>query len=1354
MNSKWQINRVGLIDFWYYDEEEFYFSEGRMLLRGSNGSGKSVTMQSFIPLLLDGNMRPERLDPFGSRARKMDNYLLEEDDGREERTGYLYMEMKRVECEEYLSLGIGLRARRNKKLESWYFCITDGRRIGKDLLLYKDVKNKIVCSRIELRNRIGDGGKVMESQNEYMQCVNRLLFGFETIEEYREMLELLIQLRTPKLSKEFKPSIINEILSGSLQTLSEEDLRPMSEAIENMDSLKTNLDSLNESIRAAKQIEHVYDQYNQVILYNKALLYVNAETEYKEVEKQGKQLEQEMAHCREALQKEEAQNQAWKQEQENLTLERASLGESDAVKLQEEKERVSSELADLQNHQKQKEVQEQEKKNAQRETEQKYKKQSQKNEMIRDEIESYLAEMEEELEEIPFDEFAFLKKELEEAPGQAYDFTSHMKLLEEYKKRVQDGRNVLLEEQHLQKRYDSALQELDDKRKEQEQAQKELTQSGKHLDEVKEELTEHIYQWERDNQKLHLAAETLQEISRKIDFYKKDSNYRDIQDLVRNEFDRKKEELHNLEVQQKRALQDAEVMAQKKQAELEEWKGKKEAEPERSEAVKKNRMYLDELGVPYVPFYQAVEFCSDLREEQISYLEEALLQMGILDALIVPDEYRELVLAHEVGCCDRYLFGDADKVKKNLARVLEVDWAADNILLYPIARRILDEIGDSPMENSNNTFVDEQGNYRLGVLEGTITKDYTARFIGMQARERYRKQKISELEQEYCVLEQEVAERKAECFQTQEAVRMLEREWSTFPTAKALNETVDEYAKLESVLDLLDTQLQKLKYAAAQERNQLNDLRLKVREICAKCYLTVRLDVFEAALNNLESYKNHLTEVRISQKSYQDGLELEQSYQESLEELSSDLDEILYDINRTQRKLQASQERLHSIEEQLKMTGGDEIQSRLAFCVRRLKKLSDLLMDSVRRQEQYNSQRKHLWEKQQENELSCQKKQEERNWLEQAFELELALGYVTMSWQQKDSLVIKARKIRDSLAGYCKDKRREDLLGSLQEAYQMNKAALAEYQTGMKPLFEDLSRGNISMKRLELVGKYRGNTIGLKELIQHICEDAEEQTKLLSDKDRELFEDILANTISKKIRTKIYASKRWVEKMNELMEGMQTSSGLKLSLRWKNKRAEKEEQLDTRELVELLQKDADIMTLGETEKLSRHFRSKIAEARKLSSDTSSMQSFHATMKEVLDYRKWFEFQLESQKSGERKKELTDRVFFTFSGGEKAMAMYVPLFSAVVAKYAGARPDAPRLISLDEAFAGVDEMNIKDMFRLMVELEFNFIINSQVLWGDCETVPALAIYQLIRPENVKYVTVIRYTWNGKQKILQC
>lgn len=292
MNSEWQIHRIGLLDFWYYDEQEFEFLDGRMLLRGANGSGKSVTMQSFIPLLLDGNMRPERLDPFGSRARKMENYLLEEGDEREERTGYLYMELKRTGSEQYTTIGMGIRARKNKKLDTWYFCVTDGRRVGKDLFLYKDVQNRITCTRQELRNRLGEGGRILETQGEYVQCVNRLLFGFETLEEYQEMLDLLIQLRTPKLSKDFKPTIINEILSRSLQTLSEDDLRPMSEAIENMDSQKTNLDTLDESIRAAEQIEKSFDQYNQIVLYDKAALFTGCAQECRKQEKRLKELAQ------------------------------------------------------------------------------------------------------------------------------------------------------------------------------------------------------------------------------------------------------------------------------------------------------------------------------------------------------------------------------------------------------------------------------------------------------------------------------------------------------------------------------------------------------------------------------------------------------------------------------------------------------------------------------------------------------------------------------------------------------------------------------------------------------------------------------------------------------------------------------------------------------------------------------------------------------------------------------------------------------------------------------------------------------------------------------------------------------
>ena len=78
--------------------------------------------------------------------------------------------------------------------------------------LYKDSGEKgYTFKKKNWKNRIGDGGRVIDRQVDYMEYVNRQIFGFETTEEYKEMIDLLIQLRTPKLSKDFKPSVINDI---------------------------------------------------------------------------------------------------------------------------------------------------------------------------------------------------------------------------------------------------------------------------------------------------------------------------------------------------------------------------------------------------------------------------------------------------------------------------------------------------------------------------------------------------------------------------------------------------------------------------------------------------------------------------------------------------------------------------------------------------------------------------------------------------------------------------------------------------------------------------------------------------------------------------------------------------------------------------------------------------------------------------------------------------------------------------------------------------------------------------------------------------------------------------------------
>lgn len=1392
MNSKWQIHRVGLVDFWYYDEEEFDFLDGRMLLRGANGSGKSVTMQSFIPLLLDGNLRPERLDPFGSRARKMENYLLEEDDDREERTGYLYMELKRRESDEYLTLGMGLRARKNKKMDSWYFCITDGRRVGKDFWLYKDMQSKITCTMRELKNRIGEGGKVMETQAEYAQCVNRMLFGFETQEEYKELLDLLIQLRTPKLSKDFKPTVINEILTSSLQTLSEEDLRPMSEAIENMDSLKTNLDTLNESIRGARQIEKAYDQYNEIVLYDKALLFTKAVKDCRETERKGTELENRLAENRRRREEEEQRYQALSGEEAVLIEERNSLSDSDAAKLKEQELKIQKELEDISKSVHEKKRQEADKKEKCLDGENRLQQYVQQNEQCWAEIEDCLEEMDERMEGVPFDDFRFMKEELCEKRDEAYSFRAHGELLKDYRQKVEAGKEILTEERACQERYSRLLMELDRCQEEKNKAERELLQYENQLNEIRQELTEQVWQWAGSNEELHPEEKILREITRRIEDYTTETDYWEIRNLNRRAFDQRRLEITAAKAEKQQALHAKQAEEEACRRELEEWNQYREPEPERREEVIRNRQILKEKGIPYLQFYQVVDFDQRLSEKQAARLEEALLHMGILDALIIPAEYRDQVLQIDEGVCDRYLFTDAVRVRENLMDLLDIENEVNDILLYQNVSAALSALGrraapggrgadsagnterEAGRENGREagreagrsagrpgaerepggSWIDDRGNYGMGVLEGTTTGTYTSKYIGASSRERYRQDKIRELETLLSGLEEESRWLSQELDLFGKREEKLEEEWNGFPGDQDLKVAAREYERQEEKLRELNEKIRRQRTETEAERKALDQIRFKVQEICQKCYLSARLELFGEVLDALREYQDLLTRLQVAHGNYVSGVGSVKLQEEYLEGIAQDLDDIRYELGRMLHTQRTAETALASVQEQLKLTDYETIRERLDHCLERLSKLPGEKEAAVGERSRLDNAYENLLVMRQENETERSRAAKKRDRLSIAFEKEYRLGYVERNFVINDDMEDQAGKVCSMLAGRFGNRKQSDYLGSLQEIYHRHRAYLLEYQITLRTLFEELDEETdfleTGMKRIDITAKYRGTSVGFKELLNRMTEDAETQRQLLSDKDRELFEDILANTISKKIRARIQASRRWVEKMNTLMESMQTSSGLTLSLKWKNKRADKEEQLDTKALVELLQKDAEIMRPEEAEKLSRHFRSKIEEARKAAGDVGNLQSFHAVMREVLDYRQWFEFQLECRKTGEKRRELTDRVFFTFSGGEKAMAMYVPLFSAVVAKYAGARQDAPRLISLDEAFAGVDEMNIRDMFRLMVEFEFNFMINSQILWGDYDTVPALAIYQLVRPENAKYVTVIRYVWNGSVK----
>src|SRR3954453_14722325 len=110
--TRWQPLRGGLVNIYRYDYQEFHYEDGRLLLRGNNGTGKSRVLALQLPFLLDGEIVPQRVEPDQDPATRMEwNLLL--GGKHDDRLGYTWAEFGRVSesgAAEYKTLGCALRA--------------------------------------------------------------------------------------------------------------------------------------------------------------------------------------------------------------------------------------------------------------------------------------------------------------------------------------------------------------------------------------------------------------------------------------------------------------------------------------------------------------------------------------------------------------------------------------------------------------------------------------------------------------------------------------------------------------------------------------------------------------------------------------------------------------------------------------------------------------------------------------------------------------------------------------------------------------------------------------------------------------------------------------------------------------------------------------------------------------------------------------------------------------------------------------------------------------------------------------------------------------------------------------------
>lgn len=255
--GRWQPLRVGIIGLWEYDDAQFWFADGRLVLRGGNGAGKTKVLELTTLMLLRGEVTPSVLDPFGSQHRTMRFNLLPTGEGDDPRPpadsglGYAWAEFGRLDDDggaRFFVCGMGMSARRGTGttgVTTWQF--VTGLRPGKELQL---VVGERALEQKELRKL--DGVYLPGSAAAYRERLGRELFGLAAA-SYDNLTDLLKQLRKPKLGERLSPALLEETLRDALPPLATHEVTQLAEGWDHLEALRGAVEHTQQAAVAVAQ---------------------------------------------------------------------------------------------------------------------------------------------------------------------------------------------------------------------------------------------------------------------------------------------------------------------------------------------------------------------------------------------------------------------------------------------------------------------------------------------------------------------------------------------------------------------------------------------------------------------------------------------------------------------------------------------------------------------------------------------------------------------------------------------------------------------------------------------------------------------------------------------------------------------------------------------------------------------------------------------------------------------------------------------------------------------------------------------------------------------------------------------
>ena len=1137
-----------------------------------------------------------------------------------------------------------------------------------------------------------------------------------------------------------------------MQTLADEDLRVMVDAMEKMDEIQDSLDMLKRAYTDVKAIRNEYIRYNQYMIAKKAQAYL---AKKKEVETEQSLLDIQKQKRLDAENEQQNKNIQFEELKENrklVEIERAGLLDTDleGIDCKLEEARKSRQEYEAQERKWDKKIEESRERIF--DGERKLKEIQNRLESKQQELLDEKRELEEQQEILQWDQHQMAIKLIE---LEQYEETDEIvNSLDTYRKLIAECKKAIQRYEEITKQYDELESRLEQLRQQRNLCEQELNIAQGNVISSIDQWIVKLFNAKKISKQWKPEDGVLNAVEEKIRQYQSVEDAGTVQELLRTDYERQRLALMDARKDREFELIHQNEILMEAKEELLQVQKQEELEPEREESTRRTRTALQEAGIIAIPFYKTVEFAEKLNSVACARLEAQLQKMGILDALIVSQQDFERIQMSCPHFLDTVLYVEK-KGNSHFSGLVASDTLGNGH--REMVERILSNIFEKK-GCGQGIFLGEDGSFRQGILAGRADKTGEAEFVGLLARKKRKEKKIRMLQEQVREYTKNVADINEEIDKIKQCLVTLQEEYQGLPVFSAIN---DALAKEKDCDLALQSICEQYNQAEIQERRfaQLKNEQYQIMLKQCKRFPYARTgEAYDEAGDALEEYKRiwqnvrgNLVQLGTERMSYRHNEEQIAIAEQAMDDAFVEKRTCITRVKTCNVQIQQFEDYLNRPENIERANRLKELDAELA----RLNKECDDVNDALVR---LDERIRGLLESEPKQMEKLKQAIAEETFLRKYFEEELSLKHII---ERGDRTLFECAKeavgvIREN------DKNREssDMLNALYQVYQRHNGSLANYGTSLEECFgtvDDTSieteMTNMLRKRVQVVSVWNGKKVYLEEFYGILKSAIEETELLIQKKDRELFEDILSQTISQQLTDRIEESRKWVLDMSKLMKEIDTSMGLSFSLEWKPCKAENDKELDTVELEQILLRDRSLLTMEDIEKVAAHFRSKIHTEKQKLEENGSVINYMEMVRDALDYRKWFGFQMYFRHGEETRKPLTNAAFNRFSGGEKAMAMYVPLFAAVNAQYQKAEnKDHPRLIALDEAFAGVDDKNISSMFELVHKLDFDYIMNSQALWGCFETVKELRIAELQRPQNSQTVSVIRYTWNAHERIL--